>query len=296
MALTLTEASKLSNDILLNGVIETIVYDSPVLQVLPFIEIVGNGLTYNRENAAASAAFFDVGDSWTESTPTFTQVTASLKILGGDADIDNFLRATRSNLQDLEAAVVELKAKAVQQKFDDTFINGDTAGDPKSFDGIDKLCPAGQTVSMGASGGTLTLEKLDEAIDKVKPGKPDLLLMSKRTRRKLTSISRGTGSGILESDRNQFGQMVQYYDGIPVGINEWISDAKTVGASTDCSTIYALQIGEGALAGLTGPGGLQVERVGSLETKDASRLRVKWYASLALFNTLKLAKLTGVRD
>jgi hypothetical protein len=35
--------------------------------------------------------------------------------------------------------------------------------------------------------------------------------------------------------------------------------------------------------------------VGSLETKDASRTRVKWYVSLALFNTLKLAKLIGVR-
>ncbi|MBI4300606.1 MAG: phage major capsid protein, partial [Chloroflexi bacterium] len=88
----------------------------------------------------------------------------------------------------------------------------------------------------------------------------------------------------------------QYYDGIPVGVNDWISDAKTVGASTDCSTIYALQVGEGGLAGLTAPGGLQVERVGSLETKDATRTRVKWYVSLALFNTLKLGKLTGVRD
>ena len=48
MALTLAEAAKLSNDLLLTGVIETIVYDSPVLQVLPFIEIVGNGLTYNQ--------------------------------------------------------------------------------------------------------------------------------------------------------------------------------------------------------------------------------------------------------
>ena len=53
--------------------------------------------------------------------------------------------------------------------------------------------------------------------------------------------------------------------------------------------------GEGALAGLTGPGGLQVERVGSLEQKDASRSRIKWYTSIALFNTLKLAKLVGVR-
>jgi hypothetical protein len=39
MALTLAEASKLSNDVLLAGVIETIIKDSPILQVLPFIEI-----------------------------------------------------------------------------------------------------------------------------------------------------------------------------------------------------------------------------------------------------------------
>jgi hypothetical protein len=30
------------------------------------------------------------------------------------------------------------------------------------------------------------------------------------------------------------------------------------------------------------PGGLAIERVGSLETKDAIRTRIKWYSSLAL--------------
>ena len=294
MALTLAEAAKLSNDILLTGVIETVIQDSPVLQVLPFIEIVGNGLTYNRENAAATAAFYDVGDTWTESTPTFTQITATLKILGGDADIDNFLMATRSNLQDLEAAIVQLKAKALQQKFEDTFVNGDTSVDAKSFDGIDKLCVSGQTVSMGTNGATLTLAKLDELVDTVKGGKPQLLVMSKRSRRTLNSLARSSGA-FLETDRNEFGQMVQFYDGIPIGVSDYISDAKTVGTSTDCSTIYAMQFGEGALAGLTAPGGLAVERVGSLETKDATRTRVKWYVSLALFNTLKLARLIGVR-
>ena len=296
MALTLAEAAKLSNDTLLIGVIETIIYDSPVLQAMPFIEIVGNGLTYNRENQAATAGLYDVGDAWSESTPTFTQQTATLKILGGDADIDNFLAATRSNIQDLEAAIVQLKAKAVQQKFDDTFINGDTGADAKAFDGVDKLCESGQSLSMGTNGAALTLEKLDELVDLIKGGKPDMLLMSKRSRRKLTALSRGTGSGILEADRNQFGQMVQFYDGIPIGVNDWVADDKTVGSSDDCSTVYALLYGEGAVAGLTAPGGLVVERVGSLETKDATRTRVKWYVSLALFNTLKLAKLIGVRD
>ena len=48
MALTLAEASKLSTDMLLQGVVETIVKESPILQQLPFIEIVGNGLTYKQ--------------------------------------------------------------------------------------------------------------------------------------------------------------------------------------------------------------------------------------------------------
>ena len=138
MALTLAEASKLSNDMLLQGVVETIVKDSPVLQQLPFIEIVGNGLTYNQENTLPNADFYDVGDTWTESTPTFTQVTANLKIMGGDADVDNFLKETRSNIQDLEAAVIELKTKALKDKFEDNFIYGDVTTNPKQFDGLIK--------------------------------------------------------------------------------------------------------------------------------------------------------------
>ena len=119
MALTLAEAAKLSNDVVLQGVIETVVKESRVLDLVPFVEITGNALTYNRENTLPSAAFFDVGDTWSESTPTFTQVSASLKILGGDADVDQYIATTRSNVQDIEAAVLELKAKAVAHEFED---------------------------------------------------------------------------------------------------------------------------------------------------------------------------------
>ena len=294
MALTLAEAAKLSNDVLLQGVIETIIKDSPVLQRLPFIEIVGNGLTYNREATAPSAGFFDVGDTWTESTPTFTQQTVTLKIMGGDADIDNFLIATRSNIQDLESAIVQLKAKAVRQLFEQTFVTGNDATNPKEFDGLDQLTDSGQSLSMGVNGGSLTLDKLDELIDTVKGGKPDILLMSRRSRRSVNKLARTSGS-FLETDRDEFGQMLQFYDGIPIGVSDYISDAQTQGTSSDCSTVYAFQTGEGAVVGLTAPGGLQVERVGSLETKDASRTRIKWYSSLALFNALKLARLIGVR-
>ena len=214
--------------------------------------------------------------------------------MGGDADIDNFLIATRSNLQDLETAVVQLKAKAVRQLFEQTFVTGDVTANAKSFDGLDKLCDPAQAVSMGANGASLTLDKLDELIDTVKGGKPDLLVMSRRSRRSVNKLARTSGS-FLEADRDEFGQMLQFYDGVPIGVSDYIADNLTVGTSTDCSVIYAFQMGEGALSGLTSPGGLQIERVGSLETKDATRTRIKWYGSLALFNTLKLARLTGVR-
>ena len=306
MALTLDEASKLSNEMLLQGVVETIIKESPVLQRLPFVEIVGNGLTYNQEKTLPTIDFYDVGDIWAESTPTFEQKTANLKIMGGDADVDNYLKATRSNLQDLETAVIELKAKALKDKFEETFIYGNSATNPNQFDGLRKLIDtttAGdQVVAVGATGATLTLDKLDELIDAVKGGKPGLLLMSRRSRRKINALVRAAG-GMVDHDRDKWGNFVELWDGIPIGVNDWILDTHLVASSLEtattggtCSIIYAIQFGEGALCGLTSPGHLQAEHIGSLESKDASRTRIKWYVSLALFSSVKAAALIGVKD
>jgi hypothetical protein len=306
MALTLEEAAKLSNDMLLQGVVETIVKDSPVLQRLPFIEIVGNGLTYNQEKTLPGIDFYDVGDTWVESTPTFEQITANLKIMGGDADVDNFLKSTRSNVQDLEAAVIELKAKALRDKFEEIFIYGDATTSPKQFDGlrvlVDTESEGDQVIAMSDTGATLTLAKLDELIDAVKGGKPDMLLMSRRSRRKINALVRAAG-GMTETDRDKWGNFIQLWDGVPIGTNDWILNTHAVSDGVEsgttggtCSTIYAVQFGEGALCGLTSPGHLQAEPVGPLENKDASRTRVKWYVSLALFSSVKAAALIGVKD
>jgi hypothetical protein len=301
LALTLVEGAKLSNDVVLQGVIETIVKESRVLDVLPFVEMVGNALTYDRENALPTAAFFDVGDTWTESTPTFTQVSTSLKILGGDADVDQYIATTRNNVQDIEAAVLELKSKALAHEFEDEFVYGDTAVDAKGFDGLHKLVIASQQVHQGAgtTPAALSLAKLDEAIDLVKPGKPDFLMMSRRTRRGISAYARALTSPV-QFEASGFGQRVMFYDGIPVIDSDFITDteaiasgafsAKTGGASM---TVFCVKVGEGRLAGLTN-GGVQVEAVGALETKDAHRWRCKCYVSMALFSTLALSRIDGI--
>ena len=106
---------------------------------------------------------------------------------------------------------------------------------------------------MGAAGATLLLGKLDELIDAVKGGKPDMLLMSRRSRRKINALVRADG-GMTETDRDQFGNFVQLWDSIPVAVNDWILDTHVVAGSVETaitggtsSVIYAVQFGEGAL-------------------------------------------------
>jgi hypothetical protein len=133
----------------------------------------------------------------------------------------------------------------------------------------------------------------------VKPGKPDLLMMTRRTRRGISAYARALTSPVAYESAG-FGRRVMFYDGIPVIDSDFMVDteaissaafsAKTGGAS---SSIFAVKLGEGRLAGLTN-GGIQVEEVGALETKDARRWRCKWYVSLALFSTLALSRLDGI--
>jgi HK97 family phage major capsid protein len=150
MAMTKTEAAKLTNDLLLRGVIETIVKESELLARLPFMEVTGTAVTYNREATMPAAGFYEVGDTWTEATPTFTQVTANLKIMGGDADVDNFVQATYADPNDIEAEVISNRAKAIAHLYSESFFNGDSGINVKSFDGLTKVLDGtAQEVSAG---------------------------------------------------------------------------------------------------------------------------------------------------
>jgi len=62
---------------------------------------------------------------------------------------------------------------------------------------------------MGANGGSLTLDKMDELIDEVQGGKPEMLLMSRRSRRIVNKLARNSGS-LLETDRDEFGTMLTF--------------------------------------------------------------------------------------
>ncbi len=187
-------------------------------------------------------------------------------------------------------------------QFEDDFIYGDTAVDAKGFDGLHKLAPSGQQVHLGAgtTPAALSLKKLDETIDTVKPGKPDFLVDDPpHAPRHLRLRPLADLAGAVRARRlRPAGHVLRRHPGLRERLHGRHGDRsppapsplKTGGAST---SIFAVKVGEGRLAGLTN-GGIQVENVGALETKDARRWRCKWYVALALFSTLAIACLDGI--
>ncbi len=133
---------------------------------------------------------------------------------------------------------------------------------------------------------------VDELIDTVKPGRPEALLMAKRTRRKLSSLRRASGN-ILETSLDAFGRHVISYDGIPCITDDWLPIDETQGSESAASSIWAVKFGADGVMGLEN-GGIQVELVGEVQDQDATRHRIKWYTGLAIFSDYGLARLKGI--
>lgn len=300
MALLKAEAEKLSENQLVQGLVEEIITVNEMFSLLPFAKVTGKAYVYNRENALPTVAFLDPNDPVPESAGTFTEVVTKLRILAGDVDVDKFLDETMSDANDQLATQMSLKVKAMARQFQDTAVNGDNAGDPKSFDGMKVLTVAGQTINAGGNGGALTLALLDQLIDTV-PQRPDFLVMRSGTRRAFTALLRAAGgnTGAMIQHPN-FDVPVLAHNGVPIVINDWLPGNEVKGSSgAVCASVYAVRANElDGLHGLYGgaAAGIRVEAIGTVQNKDATRTRVKWYCGMALKSTKSLARLEGVTN
>lgn len=307
MALTLLESAKLSQDTLKRGVMETFVLNAPVLQKLPFMNIVGNAYTYNEEATLPGIAFRGVNEGYTESTGTVNPKTESLIIMGGDADVDKFIQQTRSNINDQRAVQTALKVKALAYKFQDQFFNGDTAVDSKGFDGLKKRLTGNQIITADTNGldvdasnanMLLLMEALDALIYQT-AGKADALYMDSKTLLKIKSIARQLG--YFDKTVDAFGRSVFSYDGVPffeAGENpdgsKIITHTETCGTANNTTSIYAVKFGaDEFVSGLTN-GGVQVYDIGELQEKPAYRTRIEFYTGLGIFNGKAAARLQGL--
>ena len=304
MALTLLEGNKYSRTELAGYVIDLLAKDSEILMHLPFVSIMGNSLTYDMITTRSGAGFYSVGGTWTESTQVMTQDTATLSILGGDADVDNFVASTRSNILDVQGEVLKDKIKAVREKYLDTFYYG--SGTTPEFKGMQGLISSTtyNTVvsnSSAVDGAAASTAKLQQAIDLVTGYKPTHLAMSKTMRRLLQTYIDSVGSS-FPTQRDQYGKMQEYFRGliiIPddhITITESTTAAGVYSTSTDDdqTTLWILTFDSKACCGIQGKNGIETIPLGDLETKDAKRWRIRWYCGAKFEDLRSCAKYCGI--
>ena len=302
---TLVEASKLTQDMLLAGVIEQIIEVNPMFELFPFMEIEGNALSYNREATLGDVQFLGVGGTITAKNPaTFTKKSASLTTLLGDAEVNGLIQATRSNVTDQKAIQVASKAKSLGRQYQNTMVNGLGTGD--TFEGLFTVMPAANIIPAAADGANLSFDLLDALIDQIKDkdGQVDYMMMPARTIRSYYALLRGLGgASIGDVVTLPSGRTVPGYRGVPMFRNDWMPTNQVQGASgAVCSSIIAGTFDDGSgthgIAGLTAmdAAGVRVEEIGTSETKDETITRVKMYCGMALFSELGLACVKGIKN
>jgi hypothetical protein len=300
MPLLRVEAERLSQNQVVQGLIEEIITVDEVFQVLPFAQVSGKAYVYKRELTLPGVAYLDVDEVVPESAATFSEIVTRLRILAGDVDVDKFLLETMSDTEDQLATQIALKVKALARQFQASMINGNSGVNPKEFDGLRVLTTAGQTINAGTNGAALTLAMLDELVDAV-PNKPDFLLMRSGTRRAFMTLCRNTGGGtdavMLQSPN--FTKPVLSHNGTPILLNDFMAGNETLGSGTNLCSVYAVRANEmDGVHGLYGgtAAGIRVESVGTVQNKDSVRTRVKWYVGMALKSTRSIARLAGVTN
>jgi hypothetical protein len=299
MPLLQTEAEKLSQEVLERGVIEEIITRDDLFALMPFMPVANRAYSYVRENTITEAVFLDPYEVVPEGGATFTEVVTRLRAMGGDVDMDKFILATESNVNDQLTLQIAARAKGLGRAFRNALVNGDSAVNAKSFDGLRKLTPSAQTLFMGTNGGALTLGAIDELKDAVTNG-ADMLMMRKGTWRAVRALLRAQGGNSAETIMvENFGRPIPAIDGMPVIVNDYMLGDEVRGSANNTCSIYALRLNEAdGFHGITAPNmaGVVLEDIGTVQNKDAVRYRVKWYVGTALKATHSIARLAGVTN
>jgi len=141
---------------------------------------------------------------------------------------------------------------------------------------------------------------LDKLLDAV-PNGADAIFMPRSCIRAFRVLVRAAqGNTASEYMMENFGKVMLTHNGVPILANDFIPVNETHGTSTaNTTSIYAVRLNESdGLHGIYGGGtaGVVVEDIGTVQNKDSSRTRLKWYCGLALKSTLSLARLKGLTN
>lgn len=316
MAITLAEAQKNVQDDLQVGVIDEFRKSSYILDNMTFDDAVsptGGGATltygYTRLTTQPTADFRSVNEEYTGSTVEKQRYTVDLKVFGGSFEVDRII-AGMGGIVDEVQLQIQQKVKAAKALFNDTFINGDSATNSKSFDGLDKALTGSDTEFV-----------LPETLDmstaaKIKENYIDFMFYLDKFLKKLDGTPSFIGgntdfisviqlcaklAGKEQTTKDDWGRQVNTYNGIPLidfgtkaGTNEDVIETDSAGG---VSSLYFGRLGLDGLHGVSMAGQPPVKTwLPDFSTAGAVKKgEVEMVAAIALKASKAAGKLTNIK-
>lgn len=171
MAMTLAQMKVGMSDKISQQVVDLFIRKSEVLELLPFDDCVspsgGSTLTYGyvQKKLPSTTAFRAINNEYAASEARTEAKHVDLKVFGGAFEIDRVIKQAEG-MYDNMAYQVEEKVVSAIGTFHNAMINGDSAVDADSFDGLDKFL-VGQSTEMNTAAAIdlSTMAKLRENAD-----------------------------------------------------------------------------------------------------------------------------------
>lgn len=317
MAITLAQAKVGMADKVDQQVIDSFRRSSYLLDNLIFDNAVspgtgGSTLAYGyiQLKTPSTAAVREVNSEYTAGDAIREEKTANCAIIGGSFEVDRVLQNTSGAVDEL-AFQAEQKIKATANTFHNLVINGKKA--TNKFDGIAELVKGSSTevtstvdistaANMDANKNAF-LDELDAWLSTM-DGTPTMLLMNRKMLARLRGIARRCG--YYERTRDDFGRVVDMYNGIPLidagnyfdGTNtkDVIADTAATSAKAGTSDIYAINVALDGFCGFSpvGTGVINSYMPDLSQPGAVKKGEVELVAGVALKNTLKAGHLKGI--
>ena len=305
MGLTLIEAAKYEHRLEHLAVLKTF-SEGELLARLPFMNIAGSGLFYSAEQELPSVGFRAVNEGYTQSYGVVDQRAEAVHLFGGDVDVDRSIVDLMG--PEARASQIEMKVRSMRLTLEATVINGDTASNPRAFDGLSKRLPPGNPMAINNAtgaipGAPLNFDRLDELIDSVNAyGGSKVLVMSKAMRRQLNALARQTvGQGVYNVATNNLGVMVHHYQEcqiLPVDRDAQGLEVLGYGEAGGTSSIYCCTFGDQGVTGLQGPFqgryGISVRDLGEVPDAPVFRTRIDWYVGFGVMHPRAAGRLHSI--
>ncbi len=329
--LNLAEAEKLTNNVLIPGVVEENIRRGGILQRFPLAQFMGTEMTWNRENTERLGRHTTIGGqlTWTDNI-TYTQKTAKLANIYDQTPLDQFIASVHNTHNNYEAITLRGLRKGVVRRLEDQAIYGDLTFGTNQFDGLHAWAEDGNPTSDTSTtnideGGALSLANLRSLEDEMKYG-IDLLLMPFQIARRIDAYYQEVGSTVSGRDaigsfvweKNDIGGRVPFWNGIEIVRSDYmVAEQAGTGEGSDAKAIYtsgtreysilAIKFGQimEAEGGVTWGFGGDTHELGeffktvffpNLENFNASGLRLVSYAGMGAGSSMAVGRIHGITD